>query len=228
MGSLVPSKGFHQLAKQWPEIADFCLSRNLNPRLEVIGGSNLYGFEESHPRLPTSNKYGNILESILKREINKTVFFHGTLDEKRYKLMTKCDVAIVNPEGKGEAFPATILEWMCLAIPVISSANYGCYDAMRFNDSLVINKPEEIKEKIQFFIGLKEKQRNYLKDMSYTIANYFSSKQNYIINQWILLLKQKDHNINEYPSYYIFCKFLIKWFIEKPKRIIKNIIKNNK
>ena len=140
--------------------------------------------------------------------------------------MKKCDIAIVNPEGRGEAFPASILEWMCLAIPVISSAKYGCYDAMRFNNSLIIKKPEEIKEKIKFYINLKVNERNYLKDMSYTIANYFSSKQTFIINQWILLLKQNKNNkfINEYPSFYIFYKFFLEWLIEKPKYVLKKII----
>ena len=190
MGALVPSKGFDQLAKQWIEIVKFCFYK-IQSRLEVIGGSTLYGFEENHPRLPTSYKYGNKLESFLQTEINKTVFFHGTLNEERYELMKKCDIAIVNPEGRGEAFPASILEWMSLAIPVISSAKYGCYDAMRFNNSLIIKKPEEKKEIIKFYISLKDDERNYLKDISYTIANYYSSKQNFIINQWILLLKRK-------------------------------------
>ena len=224
MGALVPSKGFDQLAKQWLEIVKFCLHKNLNPRLEVIGGSTLYGFEENHPRLPTGYKYGNKLESFLQKEINKTVFFHGTLNEERYELMKKCDIAIVNPEGRGEAFPASILEWMCLAIPVISSAKYGCYDAMRFNNSLIIKKPEEIKEKIKFYINLKDDQRNYLKDISYTIANYYSSKQNFIISQWILLLKQKNKYINEYPSLYILYKFFVEWLLEKPKIFLKEII----
>ena len=224
MGALVPSKGFDQLAKQWLEIVKYCLSKNLNPRLEVIGGSNLYGFDENHPRLPTTYNYGNKIEHFLKREINKTVFFHGTLDEERYKLMKRCNLAIVNPAGRGEAFPASILEWMCLAIPVISSTNYGCYDAMRFNYSLIINKPEEIKEKIKFYINLKDDERNYLKDMSYTIANYFSSKQNYIINQWILLLNQKNKYINEYPSYRVFFTFFVEWLLRIPKNIIKKII----
>ena len=228
MGALVPSKGFDQLAKQWLEIVKFCFYKNLNPRLEVIGGSNLYGFEENHPRLPTSYKYGNKLESFLQREINKTVFFHGTLNEERYELMKKCDIAIVNPEGRGEAFPASILEWMSLAIPVISSSKYGCYDAMRFNNSLIIKKPEEIKEKIKFYINLKVNEKNYLKDMSYTIANYFSSKQSFIINQWILLLKQNNKYINEYPSFYVFYKFLVEWIIEKPRFILKEILKNIK
>ena len=40
--------------------------------------------------------------------------------------MKECDIAIFNPRGHGEAFPASILEWMSLSIPVISSLDYGC------------------------------------------------------------------------------------------------------
>ena len=95
---------------------------------------------------------------------------------------------------------------------------------MRFNNSLIIKKPEEIKEKIKFYISLKDDERNYLKDISYTIANYYSSKQNFIINQWILLLKQNNKYINEYPSLYILYKFFVEWLLEKPKFFLKEII----
>ena len=45
---------------------------------------------------------------------------------------------------------------------------------------------------------LKKNEREDLKKLSYTISNYFSSNQESIIYQWILLFTQKNQLINEY------------------------------
>ncbi|KGG02878.1 CpsL [Prochlorococcus marinus str. MIT 9321] len=223
MGALVPSKGFHQIARYWRDILDLCYARDLQPRLEVIGGTNLYGFDENHSKIPTTLEYGNLIEKMIGKEIDSTVFFHGTLDQKRYKLMSRCDIAIVNPEGYGEAFPASILEWMSLSIPVIGSQNYGCYDAMRFNYPLTIKSNKEIVKKIKFFLNLNTLEKENLKDLSYNIANYFSSKQEYIVNKWILLFKQQFQKINEYPSKIIVIKLLYDWLKYVFKKIFKKL-----
>ncbi len=224
MGALVPSKGFHLIAENWNLISSSLKDIGLTPILEVIGGSDLYDFEKGHKFIPCDKKYGNKIYTYIKNEINKTIFFHGTLNSNRYKIMKECDIALFNPRGHGEAFPASILEWMALSIPVISCLDYGCADVMAYSRSLVIKNEKEIANKLLEFAMLKKNEREELKKLSYTISNYFSSNQESIIYQWILLFTQKNKLINEYLDKDIVRKTIFNKFIISIKSKIHKLI----
>ena len=164
MGALVPSKGFHLIAENWNLISSSLKDIGLTPILEVIGGSDLYDFEKGHKFIPCDKEYGNKIYPYIKNEINKTIFFHGTLNSNRYKIMKECDIALFNPRGHGEAFPASILEWMALSIPVISCLDYGCADVMAYSKYLKIKNEKEIANKLIEFSMLKEKEKMELKN----------------------------------------------------------------
>ncbi len=224
MGALVPSKGFHLIAENWNSISSSLKDIGLTPILEVIGGSDLYDFEKGHKFIPCDKEYGKKIYKYIKNEIDKTIFFHGTLNSNRYEIMKKCDIALFNPRGHGEAFPASILEWMALSIPVISCLNYGCADVMSYNKSLVINNEKEIANKLQEFAMLDKHEKKELKKLSYTISNYFSSNQDSIIYQWILLFTQKNKLINEYLEIDIVKKTIFNKFIISIKSTIHKLI----
>jgi len=221
MGALVPSKGFHELAEQWPSICTRLRSRGLDPQMEVIGGARLYAFNEEHPRLPCSEPYGNRLETLLGEELNHSVCFHGTLGVERYRLMRSCQVAVVNPSGQGEAFPATILEWLALGIPVISSQRYGCADAMQYFPDTSIGHPSEVARKIEEVIQLSQGDAQRLYQHCNRIADLFSSQQKLIINQWRLLLHQQatSGKVNEYLSASIYALITRQWAVMYAQRI---------
>ena len=228
MGALVPSKGFHLIAKRWNEISLSLKNIGIKPILEVIGGADLYDFQKGHEYLPCTNEYGNKIYPYIKDDLNKTVFFHGTLNLDRYKIMKNCDVALFNPRGHGEAFPASILEWMALSIPVISCLDFGCADVMTYNKFLTIKNEKEIAKKLLEFVKLKKHELIKLKQMSFLTANYFSSNQESIIYQWILLFNQKNKFINEYTELKIIRKTIINRFIILLKNIINKIISFSK
>lgn len=221
MGALVPSKGFHELAEQWPSICTHLRSRGLDPLMEVIGGARLYTFDEGHPRLPCSESYGNRLESLLGQELNRSVRFHGTLGVERYRLMRTCQVAVVNPSGQGEAFPASILEWLALGIPVISSQRYGCADAMQYFPNTSILHPREVEQKIEEIIQLRQNDAERLHQHCERIADLFSSQQTFIISQWRLLLYQlpASGKINEYLPASIYALITRQWAVMLAQRI---------
>lgn len=203
MGGLIPSKGFHLLAQQWSAIQQALEALSLNARLEVIGGSNLYHFDQSHRQLPCDRAYGERLSAILGDQIGRSVIFHGTLDTRRYALMQQCDLAIVNPSGAGEAFPATILEWLSLGVPVIASQRYGCADAMQLLSSLSIQRPSDIPRAVQSMAQQSDLNTQQLRHYCAQIGSTFSSQQALIIQQWLLLLTKTEPKllINEYlPS----------------------------
>jgi glycosyltransferase involved in cell wall biosynthesis len=221
MGALVPSKGLHELAEQWPSICGLLRSQGKEPLLDVIGGAGLYAFKEGHPRLPCSESYGNTLERLFGAELNRSVKFHGTLGVERYQIIRHCDVAVVNPSGQGEAFPATILEWLALGIPVISSQRYGCADAMQHLHTTSIRKLDEIPGKIQTLASLNPEKLEDLKQHCSRIADLFSSQQALIVNQWRLLLQQPMHaeTINEYLAGHIYGLLARQWLTMQVQRL---------
>ena len=192
MGGLIPSKGFHLLAEQWPGIRRSLEALGIEARLEVIGGSGLYRFDQGHPELPCDQAYGDRLIALLGTERHHSVRFHGTLGDERYKLMSDCDLAVVNPDGTGEAFPATVLEWLSLGVPVISSERYGCADAMRLLPALSIDHPNQIGEKVLRLAQDNPVERQRLAQHCARIGSVFSSQQPQIIEQWLLLLLNRS------------------------------------
>ena len=215
MGALVPSKGFHQLAQHWPAIAASLRQLGVEPQLEVIGGASLYHFGEGHPRLPCAQGYGNSLERWLGEELGRSVRFHGTLGPERYRLMASCDLAVVNPSGQGEAFPATILEWLALAVPVISSQRYGCGDAMRYLPELQIGRSGEIQQRIQHYLLQPGDQQRTLRQHCRRVAELFSAQQPLIVSQWRLLLQQPTPRVrvDEYLNGKIYRLLLREWVV---------------
>ena len=213
MGALIHSKGFHKIAEIWSEIMKDIRNSNINVQLEVIGGSSLYGFNEDHEILPCASNYGDMICSALGNELNTSVRFYGTLGPERYRIMNSCDLAIVNPSGQGEAFPATILEWLCLGIPTISSQKYGCGDAMRFLPLLRLSGSNGIKDRIMYYLNCTREEKRDLIDESIRVSNLFSSKKEYIISQWEFLIQNKhsDLLVNDYLNKYIYLSLFLEW-----------------
>jgi|GEM_PF-6901630 len=200
MGGLIPSKGFHLLAEQWPVIKSNLVAKGIDAKLHVIGSSDLYGFEQNHPRLPCEKKYGEFLETLLGNSVGRDVFFYGKMGENRSSVMENCTVAVVNPAGLGEAFPATILEWLTLGVPVITTNTYGCADAMRFLSSFSIQHYHELTNKLTWYLMQNIEQKRQVSEYCKNIGEMFSSQQSTIVCQWIMLFttNNMDVLINEY------------------------------
>jgi len=221
MGALVPSKGLHELAEHWPSTCARLRAQGKEPRLEMIGGAGLYGFQEGHPRLPCSESYGNTLERLFGAELQRSVQFHGSLGVERYRIMRHCHLAVVNPSGHGEAFPATILEWLALGIPVVSSQHYGCADAMQHLPTTRIRRPVEIPQTINTLASLGPDKLHELQQHCWRVADLFSSQQPLIVNQWRLLLQQHTHpsTINEYLPAPVYGLLATQWMTMQIQRL---------
>jgi glycosyltransferase involved in cell wall biosynthesis len=143
LGALFKEKGFHLIAKEWKKI------RSIFPNsvMDVIGGSQTYGSPASHPFLPTSYDYGEMIMDALGQDTSG-ITFHGNLGEEKLDLLSKTDLALLNPTGLSEAFPATPLECMAFGIPVIASSHQGMRDTMQYFPELSIKCPTEISGKV--------------------------------------------------------------------------------
>ena len=113
--------------------------------------------------------------------------------------MASCDFAIVNPEGYGEAFPATILEWLSLGVPTITARRFRLADVANYLPELSISKPTEIGQHAPKLLNLNTSEKRRLSLKCINIAQHYSSKQSHIVRQWMLLLEEvySQANIND-------------------------------
>lgn len=195
LSSLVPSKGFHHLAKAWRAI----FRTNPGSRLVVIGGSSLYGFPENHPRIPTSVAYGKKIEKLLGSGIDSnSVEFLGVVKGSIEDRITEWTFAVLNPAGIAEADPSSVKDCMRKGIPVVGAFDYGMRRYLRRFPELQIRSPRKtaqvvnkllsqpssvikLSEKIRsFYIELFEKNSSIIEGWTEIITGV-SSSQNYAL-----------------------------------------------
>ncbi len=200
LGALTPGKGFLEIAKSWEKLKDSFP----NIKLHVIGSSATYGSEPSSDLVPTTSDYAlKILQYISKDDIaSGRVIFYGNLGEEKFDVIQKCNVAILNPTGATEAFPASPLECMACGIPVIASDDYGMSDSMRFFPELVINKKNTILARVEWLFKDPLRYRE-IQQRSICVANWFDSQTDQIITRWIRViefaLKENSQELRLHP-----------------------------
>ena len=120
MGSIVPEKGFHTLARVWKKILN-CIP---DAQLYVIGSGKLYNknaklgkygiaqqeYEDSFMRYLTDEN-GNIIPS---------VHFMGILGEEKWDVLGKCKVGIPNPTGISETFCLCGIEMQLMGCNIVT------------------------------------------------------------------------------------------------------------
>ncbi len=181
--------------------------------MHVIGSCSTYGDEPESTLIPTALSYADeILSYISEEDIsNGSVIFHGNLGEEKFDIIRQCNFAILNPTGKTEAFPASPLECMSFGLPVIASDDYGMSDAMRFFPELVIKKPSEILERIEWLVA-DEMRYKEMQQRSIAVAKWFDSQFDQINTRWVRLIEAVFDG-----NYKNLCLFLQCLFIKYPK-----------
>ena len=197
LGALTLGKGFSEIAKSWQELK----RRFPGVKLHVIGSSETYGWRVENNLVPTSKQYARkILRYIPVEDIHQGhVVFYGNLGVEKWDIITQCDLAILNPTGKTEAFPASILECMACGTPVIASDDYGMSDVMRFFPELTINGHKNILEKVEWLVSDLLRYRE-MQQRSKVVAQWFSSQRDTILARWTKLLEvvsSTESNSNE-------------------------------
>lgn len=125
IGSLVPQKGFHYLAKVWPRI----LRKFPDAHLDVIGSGKLY---DKSSRL---GKYG-IAESSFEKNFMKyltdsngniipSVSFLGVIGAGKGNILKDISVGVVNPTALTECCCTSSLDFEAAGIPVVTCGRYG-------------------------------------------------------------------------------------------------------
>jgi len=128
IGSLVPQKGFHRLAKLWPRIRSECPTA----KLDVIGSARVYKDDQRlGPLGVASSAYEQLILKYLRNDPAKYgVTFHGKVGVEKYAIVTQAMVGLPNPTGFTECCPASVVEMSCCGVPVVALQQWGMCDTV--------------------------------------------------------------------------------------------------
>lgn len=223
MGSLVPVKGFHVLAKQWKKIKKAIP----DAKLYIVGSGQLY---DRNLKMGANNiaeqSYENEFLQYLydeSGEIDKDVYFFGSLGGKeKLDIISKAKVGVVNPTARTETFGISAIEFEALGIPVVTKAKNGLIDTVKNKRTgILINNKSNLSRSIIKIL----KDKN---NMNYRISKeaiYFVNKSFDIYNissEWIRMFQEIDVDqckITKNIEYNIFSNF--KWLIKVNKNLKK-------
>ena len=216
MGSLVPQKNFHYLAKVWQLIS----CEIPTAKLHVIGSSNTYGIKSNLGKKGLAEKkYEDKFISLLDSDpiSRKKVFFHGNLGLSKYDFLAKSRVGIVNPLGTTETCCVSAVEMQALGLPVCT----GNYESLKTTvldrtSGLLSNSEKEfVKNIIKLY-------RNKILFNHLSIGARANAKFNFSFNkiviQWYEVFYKIKMNIEIGKSFNVekkFTTFNILYFLRK-------------
>ena len=182
IGSLIKTKGFHLLAKAWPDI------KNAVPNAElfVIGGGNLYDKNAKLGKWGIADAdYENLFMPYLMtgQEIRKDVHFLGILGSEKYIVFKHCRVGVANPSGESETFGNGAVEMQLMGCNVTTIRCAGYLDSV-YNKKNLYDNPKQL---AGFVVRLLKKESDSHKDILKYISDNFSLRC--IALQWKNLLE---------------------------------------
>ncbi len=128
IGNLAPSKGFHRLARLWPQIRRLCPGATL----DVIGNGRLYGGDAPLGPLGLAEpRYEKrILAHLGNDPAKHGVVFHGKLGLGKFDVMRRSSVGLPNPTGFTECCPGSVLELSACGNAVVGPRRWGMCDTV--------------------------------------------------------------------------------------------------
>ena len=200
LGNIIPYKGFHVLARVWPNI----IKERPDVRIIVIGSGKLYdrniklgkwgvaeeSYEANYIRPFLSDENGNI---------HKSVSFAGLLGSEKIKILQNADVGVVNPSGVSEICPASALEFQACKTPVVSAAKWGLLDTVIHKKTgLLGNNDRDLARNIIYILN----NPTVAKQMGENGINFV--KDNFspqcITKQWLDLFIDIHNNKSPHPQ----------------------------
>lgn len=178
-GRINPEKGVKELIQAFTQLKDYS-----NIKLLIIGGS-FFG----------NTKGTDIFITSLQEEskgIEDSIVFTGFVPYKQIpSYLAMCDVAVI-PSLWEDPFPTTILEAMASGLPIIATNSGGITEACK-DCAIIINKDNDIVNKIQISIINLYKKENYqklsylsqLRSSKYSKKKYASDFLMKVCNQYL-------------------------------------------
>lgn len=191
IGALIPTKGFHKLAKIWKKV----LKKVPAAKLQVIGDGKLYDRNAVLGKFSIAeSKYEKkILKHLSDKngEILNSVTFYGSLGIEKDKLIEKTKVGVANPTGKSETFCLSAVEYKTYGIPIVSYRGFGILDTVRNGiDGILIKSSKELENAIVKL--LTDNRKNY----EYGRNGLADGLTDFLPNKIILQWKKVFHDIH--------------------------------
>jgi glycosyltransferase involved in cell wall biosynthesis len=183
LGSLVRVKGFHILAKAWPQVK----TQIPGARLTVIGSGKLYNESVELGRWGVAEEeYEREFRPYLSDEEgnpDNSVEFLGKLGAEKISIMQQADIGVVNPSGHTETFCWSAVEFQACGTPVISAAENGLLDTvLHKHTGLLSHNERSLTEYIVQLLGDRELQECYGRNAIEFVQFKFDYRK--ICNQW--------------------------------------------
>ena len=143
LGSLIPGKGFHVLARNWKNILKIVPEARLN----VIGSGRLYSRDSALGKLGIADeKYEDLFRPFITDSNNRvldSVRFYGVLGREKIPIMQRSLVGCVNPTGETENCPGSAIEFQACGTPVVSGAYWGLLDTVENGHTGLLGKSDQ-------------------------------------------------------------------------------------
>lgn len=201
LGALVPQKGFHVLAKAWPEVS----RRFPEVVLHVIGGTNLYRNESTQRVDPGSwTEYERYVRGLLKG-VEHSVVFHGLLNyDEKQSILASATLGVVNPSGNTEVLSSSAIEMQSLGIPVVSKKKNGMVDVVLNHETgILILRESSLARVIIKLLGNEEFVASLSQNSVLFVEKTFGSS--IVEAKWLKFVNtiEKERPLYSYP-----CKLL--------------------
>jgi glycosyltransferase involved in cell wall biosynthesis len=215
IGSLIPSKGFHILARIWPRIK----GKYPDAILNVIGNGQLYNRNSKLGKWQVADEeYEKQWRRYLSDQngnIDSSVNFLGILGKEKIPVMQRSCIGIVNPSGKTENCPGSAIEFQASGTPVVSIAEWGLLDTVEHKKTgLLAKNDKDLIDNILYLLKNKKIAEKYGMNGIEFIKHKFSYKK--ISKEWMELFEEVYYNQKNKPpkckeNYFYRLKFLREW-----------------
>lgn len=205
MGAIHWGKGFHLLAKAWPEI----IRSVPDAQLYVIGSGQLYDKNIPLGKFGIAEQdYEDLFMPYLvdkDGEIIPSVHFLGVLGEGKNEIMGKCKVGVPNPSGNTECLPITTIEMQLMGCSLTTIRHHAYLDTV-YNKDFLYKKPYCLAE---YVVKRLMGEPDDFSQVYRFISTRFDSGNS--LARWENLLQHLEINeIEPYSGYAYHCKWMKK------------------
>lgn len=209
MGSLVPFKGFHLLAKAWKDV----IKAVPDAQLYVIGSGQVYDSSAHLGEYGIAEaKYEHLLCEYLSNDgrLLPGVHFMGRMGGEKNDILMKTKVGVPNPTGITETFCLCAVEMQCLGARITTIKAPGYLDTVR--NGILYSSPSQLATTI---IRLLQSEEDNYDDAMRFFRKYFAVEV--VVARWEqLLLGQLDER-TEISNY----SYRLKWLKDAVRRLSK-------
>ena len=195
IGSIVPIKGFHLLAKAWSQI----LKVIPDAELIVMGSGKLYNRTNKMGKYGIAEKnYENEFMQYLTNKDGKilpSVHFLGIVGQEKNDILATCKVGVPNPSGLSETFGYTAVEMQLMGCAVTTIECPGYIDTV-YDTKLLYKSPKQLSKYIISLLK-NEYNPNYESTIEYIQKNF--SLEN-VADEWENLFININKKFYKAPS----------------------------